>query len=142
MAFTTTETITLEEAGAPELWVTYKRIGMLPLVESQQFFSTHKYWNAKRPNQDGYQTLKEVIEDTNAELAFTMNLIVEWNMPDQVTGEILPVPSLDPSVVTAKVPGIYAAVITKKIKEDKVGEGFLAEVMAETLQKETPDSQT
>jgi hypothetical protein len=125
MAYSDNKTFDLGELEAPELWITYKRPGLLPYKVSREFITSHKFYNTKRMNIDGYQTMKDIIEDTEAMFEWIISLITAWNITDADTGEVLPLPA-DKSDVWGDVPGLYLAYIVNTIKEDPTGSDFLA----------------
>jgi hypothetical protein len=123
MAFSDFEKFTLESIGMPELWIKYKRPGMLTYKEMRQFISSHKMYDAKQEGQP-IQTMKEFLEDADAELEWVMSLIIDWNLTHKETGELLPPPSKEKSS-WMDVRGMYIPHIIKAIKDDPTGKDFL-----------------
>ena len=127
MAYTDSETFTLAEIGSEEIYITYKRPGMLPYKEARALFARHKLFNVRRaPNEN--MTLKEILEDADNEFQWLLSLVIEWNITSPGTKDILPVPSVQPSVWD-EIPGLYIAYIIKKIKADPAGTNFLAQAV-------------
>lgn len=127
MAYTDRETFTLEEVGAPELHVSYVRPGMLPYKDARALFSRHKLYNIRRVD-NGNMTLKEILEDADNEFQWLLSLVVEWNIPKPGSSDILPVPSVQPTIWD-EAPGLYLSYIIKKIKSDPAGTNFLAQAV-------------
>ena len=124
MAYSDSETFDLGNVGAPELFVTYERPGMLSYKKSQEWFKRHLHFNEKRSSGSGQQTIQEFLQDTDAEFQWIMSLVTSWNLKNQETGEPLLTPKENPAV-WSDIAGVYLLYIVKYIKDDPTGADFL-----------------
>ncbi|MAF24320.1 hypothetical protein CL634_01855 [bacterium] len=129
MALTDRETFNLSAVGAPELQVTYKRPGMIPYDEAQAWLKTHPNYSKKTVD---YETLEDLMNDTDFEFAWVMSLVENWNLCKPGTNELLPTPDAD-NAVWNKIPGLYLAYIVKMIKADPTGSDFLVQSLNRDL---------
>ena len=139
MAYTDNNTINLADVGAPEIEITYKRPGMMSYEKSMEFFSKHKQYNEKLTGQLVIQSIKEILDDVDANFAHSMSLITSWNIQDE-NGVTFPVPSED-SEVWKKIPSLYVVSIVRQIKEDPTGSDFLFKSLNQTSTDDTQDQQ-
>ena len=128
MAYTDNETFNLSPVQEPDLWVTYKRPGMMTYEESMKFFSSHPQYNKKIDGGFNQQTMKEFLEDYDTEFSHVSSLITAWNLKDKSTGEILPTPEVDKNV-WKKVTALYIFYIITTIKNDPTASDFLSKGM-------------
>jgi hypothetical protein len=125
MAYTDEETFNLAPVHAEDLYVTYKRPGMMPWEESRRFFSTHAKFKTKQ-RISVEQSIEDVLNDTEHEMQWILTLITDWNLTDRDTGEILPLPSKDTNTMK-RVRSMYLPFIVKTIKDDPSGVDFLTQ---------------
>ena len=124
MAYTDDNTIYLVASGSPDLWVTYKRPGMMSYAKSMEFMSQHKSFNKRLGGGADYETISDFFKDMDASFEHTMSLITAWNIEDAETKEILVTPEVEPNIwQKAKV--LYIMDIVQQIKEDPTGSDFL-----------------
>jgi len=141
MSYSDSQTFTLEELGAPELWVTYSRPGLLPYKEGQEFMKLYKNFNTKRMDMDGSQTMAEFLNDTEAEFEWVLSLIEAWNIEytsrHEKAGQVIPIPSSEEGI-WKEIPGLYMSFIVAMIKKDPTGSDFLAKGMMSSISTSTP----
>ena len=129
MSYSDDQTFNLEAVGAPELWVTYSRPGLLPYAEGEAFMRQNKLFNTKRLTVDNVQTMEDFLNDSNAEFEWVLRLIEGWNLiyskKHEKAGEILPIPKSEEGI-WKQIPGLYMAHIVATIKRDPTGSDFLA----------------
>jgi hypothetical protein len=120
--FSDTRTVNFE--CDPKSWFTYKRLGMLPWSEIQHTIKSKVFAQQKHNiGLDEIKSLSEVITDTDNTFELSMDMIEAWNIKDK-EGNVLPVPSTDPSV-RQKIRGVYLIEMHTTIQNDPLGIGFL-----------------
>lgn len=124
MAYTDNNTIYLKNSDAPELWVTYKRPGMMSYEKSMEYMSQHKSFNKRLGSGADYETISDFFKDMDASFEHTMSLITAWNIEDIDTKEILVTPQVDVTI-WQKARMLYIMDIVQQIKEDPTGSDFL-----------------
>lgn len=141
MSYSDNQTFTLTHVGAPELWVTYSRPGLLPYKEGQKFIKKYKNFKTKKINEDNSKTMEVFLEDTEAEFQWVLELIEDWNLiytsKHEQSGELLPIPSIQQDI-WIEIPGLYLSYIVSVIKQDPTGADFLAKGMLTSISTLTP----
>jgi len=137
MPYTDNNTINLADCDAEELWVTYKRPGMLTHQESMDYLSKHAGYNDNIKTENDYKKLSDFLNDIDASFAHTVSLIIAWNLTAKDSEDILPVPSEDPEV-WKQVREFYLQSIVSQINNDPTTKSFLAR-MAQTQSNQKID---
>jgi len=143
MSYSDSQTFNLEKLGAPEIWVTYSRPGLLPFKQGEEFMKKHQRLKLVRMGQESERTMEDILTDTRAEFDWVMHLIEDWNIPyhssHKKAGEIIPIPNNDPSSME-EVPGYYLSYIVATIKKDPTGADFLAQGVLSSISTTVPSS--
>jgi len=133
MSYSDDQTFTLEQVGAPDLWVTYSRPGLLPYKEGQAFMRKHKLFNTKVMALGETATMADALSKGEAEFEWILQLITGWNLvyhsKHEKSGEPLPIPSAEEGI-WMEIPGYYMTYIVATIQKDPTGSDFLSQGVA------------
>jgi hypothetical protein len=135
MAFTDENTINLEECGAPELWFTYKRPGMLAYKEQIEYMRRHPKYKSDISSQLNSQTLEDILNDADEGFKHSLSLVTAWNLTSKVTNEICAIPSIDDSwqdIIT-----MYITYVVTNINSDPTV-NFLEKLAEQKVTSQTP----
>jgi len=134
----TTKRVTLEEVGAPEFYIEFKRIPALLHDEMKAVFPANR--KALQDIETDEQATEFVDELTNRQFSA---LIVAWNIPDRETEKVLPIPSKDETSI-GRLPSLYMEFISGQILIDQNQGGWTLDenLLKKNNSKLTPSTST
>lgn len=116
------EKITLEEVGAPELFVEWRILGGVSYREVREIFGDNEDENA-----DGFEAVENMFS----------RLITNWNIPEVDGGTPLPLPRDNKSVI-GDLPAVFVNYIANRISASSGFTGATGE--EQDLESETASS--
>ena len=97
--------ITLDELNAPEFWVDIRLLQGMKYADVRNIFGEDR-----DENKDDSAYVEQMME----------RMIIEWNIPEEEGGPVMPVPSQDIQSV-GKLPNTYVNYIIGKMSSDVYG---------------------
>jgi len=82
--------ITLEAVGCPEYWVEFHLLSGMKFNDVKKFFG-----DSLEDDKTDTEYINEMLE----------KMVIDWNLPEEDGGEVLPIPSVDKSSV-GKLPNV------------------------------------
>ena len=93
--------ITMEAVGSPEYWVEFRVITGMKFDDVKRLFGAAK--EDAPPDEYIYDLFK--------------NLVIDWNLPEEEGGEVMPLPREQSSSV-GKLPNSYVSYLVQEMSED------------------------